>query len=143
MPMRDAIVNDGTMCPVNVVGRPGILISHTCVDWIFLPSGKLIVRGDTTIRLLSMTAPSMMKKEVAPVSAIAWLAAIIRALSNCVIGLPNCALVLDVIDVDTLIVCIGFLDVQLEVITVTVSSSLYDDVFIWVGSTELVVAEIK
>ncbi len=40
MPMSDAIVNGGTMCPVNVVGRPGILISHTCVDWIFLPSGK-------------------------------------------------------------------------------------------------------
>jgi hypothetical protein len=32
MPMWDGIVNDGTMCPVNIVGRPGILISHTCVD---------------------------------------------------------------------------------------------------------------
>jgi hypothetical protein len=51
MLMRDGIVNDGTICPVNIVGRPGILISHTCVDWIFLLSGKLIVRGDTVIRL--------------------------------------------------------------------------------------------
>ncbi len=25
MPMRDAIVMPGTMCPVNTVGRPGIL----------------------------------------------------------------------------------------------------------------------
>ncbi len=54
--MRDAVVNDGTMCPVNIVGRPGILISHTYVDWIFLPSGKLIVRGDTAIHLLSTAA---------------------------------------------------------------------------------------
>ncbi len=46
MPMRDAIVSDGTMRPrTKTVGRPGIWISHTCVDWIFLPSGKLIVRG--------------------------------------------------------------------------------------------------
>jgi hypothetical protein len=89
MPMRDAIVNDGTMCPVYIDGRLGILISHTCVDLIFLPSSKLIVRGDTTIRLLSMVAPSMMKMEVAPVSAIAWLAAIVRALRNCGIGLPK------------------------------------------------------
>jgi hypothetical protein len=85
----------------------------------------------------------MMKMEVAPVSAIAWLAAIARALSNCGIGLQNRALVVDAIDVDSLIVCIGFLDAKLEVITVAVSSLLYDDVFVWVGSTELVVAEIK
>jgi hypothetical protein len=84
----------------------------------------------------------MMKMEVARMFAIAWLAAIVRALSNCGIELLNCALVVDAIDVDALIVCIGFLDAQLEVITVAVSSSLYDDVFIWVGSTELVVAEI-
>ncbi len=70
--MSDAIINDGKICPVSVVGRPGIFISYTCVDWIFLPSGKLIVRGDTAIRLLPMAAPSMMKMEVAPVSVIAW-----------------------------------------------------------------------
>jgi hypothetical protein len=85
----------------------------------------------------------MMKMEVAPVSAIAWLLAIVRALSNCGLGLPICALIVDVIDVDALIVCIGFVDAQSEAITVAVSSSLYDDVFIWVGSKELVVAEIK
>jgi hypothetical protein len=85
----------------------------------------------------------MMNMEVAPVSAIAWLAAIVRALSNCGIGLPNHALVVAAIDVDALFVCIGFLDAQLEVITVALSSSLYDDVFIWLGSTELAVAEFK
>jgi hypothetical protein len=92
MPMRDAIVDDGMMCPVNIIGKPRILISHTCVDWTFLLSGKLIVRGDTTIHLLSMAAPSMMKMEVAPMSAIAWLAAIVRELRNCSIVLLQSAL---------------------------------------------------
>ncbi len=74
MPMRDAIVNDGMMCPVNIVGRPRILISHTCVDWTFLPSGKLIVRGDTTIHLLSTAAPSMMNMELCPcLQLLGWL----------------------------------------------------------------------
>ncbi len=43
--MRDAIVNDGTMCPVNVVGRPRILMSHTCVDWIFFAIGQINCEG--------------------------------------------------------------------------------------------------
>ena len=122
IPMGDAIDSDGTMWPTKTVGRPGICISHTCVDWILLPSGKLIVRGDTAMRLLSTAAPSMMNMDVAPVSVIAWCLAIVRALIN--FGL-------------------GFLAVQLEAITVTISSSLYDDVFIWVGSKELLVAESK
>jgi hypothetical protein len=143
MPMRDAIVNDGTMCPVNIIGRPGTLISHTCVDWIFLPSGKLIVRGDIAICLLSTAAPSMMKMEVAPVSAIAWLAAIVRALRNCGIGSPQSALTVAAIEDGSLFVHTGFLDTQLEVVTVAVSSSSYDDILIWVGSTELAVAEMR
>jgi hypothetical protein len=143
MPMRDAIVNDGSMCPVNIVGRPGILISHTCVDWIFLPSGKLIVRGNTVIRLLSPAAPSMMKMEVMPVSATAWLSAIVKALRNCGVGLPKSALAITTIKGDALFVHTCFVDTQLEVTTVAVSSSSYVDVLIWVGSKELAVAEMK
>ncbi len=78
IPMRDAIVSDGTICPVSTIGRPRIVMPHTCVDRTFLPSGKFIVRGDKAIRLLSTSAPSMMKMEVAPVSAMAWLVAIVR-----------------------------------------------------------------
>ncbi len=77
--MRDAIVSDGRICPVNTVERTGIVTSHTCVDRIFLLSGKFIVRGDKMIRLLCPSATSIMKVEVAPVSAIAWLVAIVRA----------------------------------------------------------------
>ena len=35
----------GTMCPLSVVGSPGILMSHTCVDYTCLLSGRLIVNG--------------------------------------------------------------------------------------------------
>ncbi len=69
--MRDAIDSNATMCPTKTVGRPGIWISHTCVDWIFLLSGELIVRGKVVMHLLAMSAPSMMNIDVAPVSAIA------------------------------------------------------------------------
>ena len=91
MPMRDAIVNDGTMCPVKTVGRPGMWMSHMCVEYIFLPSGKLIVRGVRVTCLLSTGAPSMMKIDVAPVSAMAWLVANVKALRYCGIGAPYSA----------------------------------------------------
>jgi hypothetical protein len=65
---------------------------------------------------LSTAAPSMMKMEVAPVSAIAWLAAIVRALRNCSIGLPQSALTIAAIKDNALFVHTGFVDAQLEVI---------------------------
>jgi len=71
IPMRDATVNDGTMCPVRTVGRPGIAMSQICEDWTCLPSGKLICSGLVATRLLTTSTPSMMKMDVAPVSAIA------------------------------------------------------------------------
>ncbi len=86
MLMSEAIVNDGTICPVSVVVSPGMFISHTCVDWILLPSCKLIVRGDTAMCLLSTAAPSMMNMDVAPMSAIAWCLAVVRALINFGLG---------------------------------------------------------
>jgi hypothetical protein len=51
--------SDGTICPVSTVGRPGIQMSHTCVDCTHLPSGKLIVRGTIAGHLLSTSAPSI------------------------------------------------------------------------------------
>ena len=32
MPMSDAIDNPGTICPVRIIRRPGMLISHSCVE---------------------------------------------------------------------------------------------------------------
>jgi hypothetical protein len=82
------MVNDGTMCPIKTVGRSGMLLSHMCVEYIFLPSGKLIVRGVRATCLLSTGDPSMMKINVAPVSAMAWLAANVKTLRYCGIGAP-------------------------------------------------------
>ena len=94
MPINDAIVNLGTMCPVKIVGRPGIVMSHMCVDFTLLPSGKLIVKGCVEGRKLLMGVPSMINMEVAPVSAIAWFVLITIALRHCWLGEPNicCAL---------------------------------------------------
>ena len=80
MPINDAIVNLGTMCPVKVTGRPGIVMSHMCVDFTLLPSGKLIVSGHDEGRKLLTGVPSMIKMDVAPVSAIAWSVIIVIAL---------------------------------------------------------------
>jgi len=79
----------GTMCPVNVVGSPGISMSHMCVDLICQPSGRLIVSCFNAGRLFFTSAPSMTKIDVAPVSAIASFVAIVIAFRYCVDVLPN------------------------------------------------------
>ena len=89
----------GTMCPVNVVGSPGISMSHMCVDLICLPSGRLIVSGFIAGHLFFTSAPSMTKIDVAPVSAIASDVAIVIAFRYCVEGLPNILLAVSASDV--------------------------------------------
>ena len=89
MPINDAIVNLGTMCPVKIVGRPGIVMLHMCVDFTLLPSGKLIVNGCNEGRKLLTGVPSMINMEVAPVSAIAWFVLIAITLRYCWLGEPN------------------------------------------------------
>ncbi len=71
IPMRDAIVSDRMICPAITVGRPGIVMSHSCLDCTLVPSGKFIVRGDKEICLLSTLVPSIMKMDVVPVSVMA------------------------------------------------------------------------
>ncbi len=71
IPMREAMLSEGAICPISTAGRPGIWMSHTCVDWICLPLGKLIVRGFVAGCLLTTSAPSMIKMEVAPMLAMA------------------------------------------------------------------------
>ena len=67
----------GTMCPVNTVGRPGILMSQTCVDVTLLPSGRLIVIGLFVLRRFLTGVPFIIHIEVAPVSAMACVGAIV------------------------------------------------------------------
>ncbi len=142
IPMRDAIDSDGTMWPTETVGRPKICTSHTCVDWIILPSDKLIVRGAVAMRLLATSAPSMMNIDVALVSAIAWFAAIAMVLRYCSIGLPNIALGIAAND-GTINFCIHFVLEQFEITTMAVSFSTQAAMVAMVGSRELGVAETK
>jgi hypothetical protein len=72
------------MCPVKIlVGRPGIVMSHMCVNFTLLPSGKLIVNGCNEGCKLLTGVPSMINMKVAPVSAIAWFVLIVIALRYC------------------------------------------------------------
>ncbi len=89
MPINDAIINLGTMCPVRIVGRPGTVMLHMCVDFTLLPSGKLIVNGCDEGRKLLTGVPSMINMEVAPVSAIVWFVLIRIVLRCCWLGEPN------------------------------------------------------
>jgi hypothetical protein len=89
MPINDAIVNSGTMCPVKILGRPVIVMPHTCVVFTVLPLGKLIVNGCNKGRKLLTGVPSMINMEVAPLSAIAWFALITIVLRYCWLGEPN------------------------------------------------------
>ena len=52
MPISEAISSCGTIWPVSIAGSPGICMSHICVDFIFVPSGRLIVSGLNATRLL-------------------------------------------------------------------------------------------
>ncbi len=69
--------------PVKITGNPGIFMSHTCVDLIFLPSERLTVSGFFANLLFSTSTPSITKMDVALVSATARFIAIVIALRYC------------------------------------------------------------
>ncbi len=88
MPICDATFRSGMMCPMRVIGNPGIFMSHTCVDLIFLPSGRLTVSGFVANRLFSTSTPSITKMDIAPVSATARFVAMVITFRYCGFGLP-------------------------------------------------------
>jgi len=79
IPNREAIDNFGTICPTSVVGRPGIIISHMCVDITRRPSANVTFSGYVVFHLLLRGMPSMTKIWVAPESTIASFDAIVNA----------------------------------------------------------------
>jgi hypothetical protein len=81
MPRSDAIIILGTMCQMSVNGKPGMVTLHMWVDVTFFPSGREIVIGLMAIFLFLQFVPSMTKREVAPVSAMACVGLIIMALA--------------------------------------------------------------
>ena len=93
----------------------------------FLPSGKLIVSGLVAGLLFNTSTPSIIKIDVAPVSAIACVVAIAIALRYSVVCFPKILRAAAASDVgresET---CVGWeqCDVQLDVWTVASSSSM-------------------
>ena len=71
MPNSDAVVMSGMMCPVRVVGRPGMDTSQMCDDVILRPSGRVTEMGCSARRLFRHGAPFVKNNDVAPVSATA------------------------------------------------------------------------
>ncbi len=59
------------MWPSNTCGNPGISRSHMCVDFIIVPSGKLILRGFVVGHIFFIGVFFMTITDVAPVSATA------------------------------------------------------------------------
>jgi hypothetical protein len=89
IPKSDAIAKFGTLYPINVVGSPGMMMLHICVDLTCLPSRMLIVNGIVAGCLFSMLTTSMTNMDAAPISAMACNAAIVSAFRYCGIGGPN------------------------------------------------------
>ena len=71
IPISEAIDNPGTICPVRIIGRPGMLMSHMCVEWTMSPFGRFMVSGSVAGRMFFMGVPAITKIDVAPVSAMA------------------------------------------------------------------------
>jgi hypothetical protein len=77
------------MWPVKTMGNPEMVMLQTCEDIICHPLGMLIFNDFAAGHLLTTSLPSMMKMEVAPVSAIAWVDVIVIAFRNSCVGLPH------------------------------------------------------
>jgi hypothetical protein len=79
IPNREAVYNSGTMCSTSIVGRPGIMMLHMCVDITCRPSANGTFSVHVVFCLLWTGMPSMTKIWVAPESVIASFDAIVIA----------------------------------------------------------------
>ena len=70
MPISEATLRAGTMCPSSTCGNPGISTSQMCVERTVFPSGNFMLRGLGAIRTLRMGVSAITNTVVAPVSAI-------------------------------------------------------------------------
>ncbi len=90
IPTSYATAKAGRMCLIRTAGKPGMAMSHRCVDCTLCPSGRLIVNGLDATHLLATSTPSMTKMDVAPVSAIACNVPIVIAFKSlCEVGSNN------------------------------------------------------
>jgi hypothetical protein len=70
---REAMDRPGMLCPITMVGRPSIYMSHMCVDITYLPLASATLRGCVVLRLLMTGVPFIIKICVMPESAMASL----------------------------------------------------------------------
>ena len=82
MPISEAIDKLETICPVRIIGRPGMLMLHMCMECTLLPLGRLMVRGSSAGRMLDMGVPTITKMDVAPMLAMACVSANASTLST-------------------------------------------------------------
>jgi hypothetical protein len=80
MHIRDAIVIPGTIFPVNNVGRPGMVLSQMWFETTLLHLGKVMVIEWSAQHKFLMGVPFIMNREVAPMSVMSCVAAIVIAL---------------------------------------------------------------
>jgi hypothetical protein len=82
MPIRDAIVIPGMICPINIVGRPGMVMSQMWVKTTLLPLSKVMVIGWSARRKLLTGVPFIINIEVTPLSKMACVAVIVLGLAH-------------------------------------------------------------
>jgi hypothetical protein len=79
METRDVWAKPGTICASRAFAGSQTFSRHVCVDMIFSPSGRLMMRG-VVAGLMSVTGvPGSRKCPMAPTSAIAWSPAMLMA----------------------------------------------------------------
>ena len=108
IPISDATVRLGKMCPSNTYGNPGIFRSHTCVDFSTVPSGKLILSvffaGCTFFVGVFFTTIT----NVAPVSATVCVMGIVGFL-GCELWAHMCCCCVNRLSVTTVILSLSML----------------------------------
>ena len=82
MPIRDAIVIPGMICPVNIVGRPGMVMSQMRVKTTLLPLSKVMVIGWSARCKFLTGVPFIINIEVTPLSKMACVAVIVLGLAH-------------------------------------------------------------
>ena len=112
MPMSEATLRAGTMCPSSTCGNPGISTSHMCVERTVFPSAFFMVSGFVALRTFCMGVSAITNTVVAPVSAIPCELGII--------GLVLCTL------------C-AHTSLRVDTFEVTIVMSSSSEVLIWVG----------
>jgi hypothetical protein len=62
--------NPGKICPVRIIGSPGMTMPQMCIERMTFPFGRLMERGSIARQMLFMGIPAITNMDVAPVLAM-------------------------------------------------------------------------